>query len=357
MKLKNTFLKLVLLGLVSALCSQFASAQKKEIEWPANGSYRVDTVYNKKNPYPLFINFGLQAEGDLFASSPAGIGVYVHGRYTLAKLIQVEGSIITGAPIASMVGGNVAANYDYHIYQARVTIPFKRSMEPVPVSRKLYQYTYSEGGRTYKKTYSANFPVMAASYQGLTASMSQIHRYYGQQKDSGSNSFTINDDVSSKRAYLPALVGYSTVMFSAGFHYSQSLKFKGKVFATIEGSHKRKTVRAKSVIDFAVEVLMGATIVDNNISAVKVSNKWSYEAADVNHYKINTSDTKTKKFGWRFEVNMKKGLWGMRFEMGAKPGISHDYKNNNLKVDKEWLIKGLSNCYMTWGIGFAIGAL
>ncbi len=349
-------LKLFLLGLVSATGFQFASAQKKEIIWPANGSYRVDTVYNKKNPYPLFIGFGVLAEVDLFASSPAGFGVYVHGRYTLLKLIQVSGSIITGAPLANMIGGNVAANYDYHIYQARVTIPFKKSLEPVNVSKKLYSYTFTENGRSYNRTYSANFPVMASSYQGLTGSISQIHRYYGQQKDSGSNSFTVNNISTNDRAFVPALVGYSTVMFSAGFHYSQGLKFKGKVFATIEGRHKKKTVRSKSVIDMAFEVLMGATVVDDKISAVKVGNKWSYENVDVSKYTRN-SDAKTKKFGFRFEINMKRGLMGMRFEMGVKPGIRHDYKNNDGKVDNEWLVKPLSNAYVAWGIGFGIGAL
>lgn len=48
---------------------------------------------------------------------------------------------------------------------------------------------------------------------------------------------------------------------------------------------------------------------------------------------------------------------GYAFRDGAKPGIAHDYKNGTAKVDKEWLIKGCSNMYMSWGLGFAIGAL
>ncbi len=328
--------------------------QKKPTEWPEEGKFRIDTIYNKKLPYNLFINAGLQVEGDLFGKSPAGVGVYVYGRYTLARLIQISGTIVTGAaPLANQIGGNVAANYDYHNYSARIAIPLKKSKEPVNVSKKLMQYQYREGGQQYQKTYTANFPVMASTYQGLTGSISQLHRYFGQKYTSGAsfNMFDANNDTFHQQA----IIGYSTLMFSVGFHYSQGIKFKGKAYATLEGRHRRKTVRQKSVLDMCAELLIGATKADEKVTGIMKDGKFNYDAPYVDLYK--RGDVKTNKFGFRFEINMKRGLMGMRLEMGTKPGIRHDYSEDGGKVENEWLVKRMANAYMVLGIGLGIGAL
>lgn len=358
--------RLLLISLFSIWCLGTLMAQEKPpIVWPEEGKYRVDTIYNKPYPYNLFVNAFGQFEGDLFGSA-AGLGIGLYGRYTIAKRIIVSGTII-GMPKSLLPNEDIKSNYDYHIFEARAAIPFRRSKEPVAVSKKLYSYYYYEGSQKYQRTYTANFNVMGSTYTGLTGSVSQSHRYYGQQKDSAGRSFALYDknDANKTRVYKRAQIGYSTFMWSVGLYYSSGMKFKGKAYATLEGLHKRKTVRVKTIIDMSAELLVGKTIADKNIIGVYDNGSWKYDSALVNKYEIMSFDGKKtgndavqmRNLGWRIQLNMKKGWWGFRTEMGVKPGIDFDYSQNGAKAENDWLVKRLNRAYLMMGIGFGIGAL
>lgn len=346
---------LLLLLATNALRAQ----EKQPIVWPEEGKYRVDTIYNKPYPYNLFVNVFACAEGDLFGGA-AGAGIGAYARYTVAKRFMVAATYI-GMPGAFIPNADVRANYDYHYVEARAVIPFKRSKEPQAVSKKLYSYYYYDGVNRYKRTYSANFNVMASTYLALTGSVSQSHRYYFQKFDTAGRSFKIYDVTSGNQnqVYKRAQIGFSTFTWSAGIFYSTGMKFKGKAFATLEGHHRKKTVRAKSIIDLAAEVLVGTTIADEKPTGIFESGTWKYDTAIVNRYALigGKGAVNKKNLGWRFQINMKKGIIGYRVEMGVKPGIDFDYSNNNAKVENEWLVKRMNRAYLNMGIGIAIGAL
>jgi hypothetical protein len=355
MKLSNSnFNKLfIIIAFTLGSISSQAQEKKDEIVWPEDGKYRVDTIYNKKNPYNLFVSAGVVAEGDLFGGA-SGFGAYVRGRYMLARSIMVAANIII-SPNA-ILPANISSKYDYHVVEARLSIPFKRSNEPVNVSKKLYTYTFSQGGNNYKRTYSANFPVMASTYQCFTASIGQSHRYYTQGFDSAARSFNIEDaggNVVHKRATL----GYSTMTLSFGYTYSQGLKFKGRVYSNIEGSRRKKIVRSKSIIDMSAEILYGITVADKNIIGINDGSGVKYDDNLVNQYKITSAGVNKSNLGFRFAADLKKSIFSIKMEMGSRPGITHDYKNGTARVENDKWVRGFSRAYLQMGVGIGIGAL
>jgi len=307
--------------------------------WPEKGTYTIDTLISKTSCQPLLISAGGYYEmGNLLTENLLDYGVYGYARFRIAKLASFSAFINKGLTEYPN-GGGTAFSQEFH-----ANIFFKRSI------------IYAEGKKKFgtegNTEYSANYKYPAASFVGLTGGLLNFKSFQSVRTDStGDFGQIVNKANGTVQNTATGLLKMNMQVVGAGFCFSQSSKFKGRIRATLpSGNHIKRMIRKSNSFDGALEFLMALNIKEGD-NLMRVNSDES--ASFVNNYKF--IDPKLKRFGWRMwfcgKIN---SVFSMTMQMSSRPGFKDSLSDyTGPKAFKPLM----QNFYFNAGIGLAIGAL
>ena len=312
------------------------NAQKS---WPEKGTYAIDTLISKTSCQPLLIAAGGYYEmSNLLTENLLDYGVYGYARFRIAKLASFSAFINKGLTEYANGGGS-AFSQELH-----ANLFLKRSV--------IYADGKKKFGAEGNTEYSANYKYPAASFVGLTGGLINLKTFQSVRTDStGSFGRIVQKANSTTLKDATGILQMNMQIVGAGFCFSQSSKFKGRITATLpSGNHVKRMIRKSASFDGAFEILMALNIKEGD-NLLKVNADES--AAYVNNYQY--MDAKLKRLGWRMwfcgKIN---SVLSMTMQMGSRPGIKDalsDYTGP--KAFKPIM----QNFYFNAGIGLALGAL
>jgi hypothetical protein len=301
----------------------------------AQGTFEVDTIFNKPKANRLMINLGAQADFSHNGAGSGYYGAYGHARMNLTKFFQVGVTVVR--PFTAPPADKPDLKYSVFEIQAAVFFSDKSQSETTKVK------VATSGGFSY----SASFPTPKRTQWGVCGSLfNWTHPFIRDDKDSTTleavNTSPTNT-ISSNVASNPGVyTNITTSGFSAGFQVSTNTRAKYRVRSTVNGRDHSKKVRKNSSVDVSLEVLFAPVIrASDNTNLQQKQGMQNYQISHV----------KTKHTGFRIRTEMRKGIFSIRNEIGMRPGVKYAMGGD---VSTPGFLRG---AYYLLGLGIGIGAL
>jgi hypothetical protein len=301
-------------------------------------TYRVDTLKNKPRGNKLMVTAGAQGDMDYNGSGASGYyGAYGHSRFNIGRFLQVGGTVVmpfTQAPADK-------PDLKYSVIEAGAVFFFTDKLE-----KENHKFTLGHG-RSDKGgiTFSATLPIPKSVQFGLCGGVYNWTRPFvrGQKDTMAFSATNVSDGKNNYRDNIYTNVSVSGI--SAGIALSTNIKAKYR-FHTTKTTMRGKVKEGKAMgrrnmsADIAMEFLFAPSVrYQDQVTIRKNDTLQVYSISNINK----------QRMGFRVRAEVRKSIWSVRFEMGARPGVKYAMGGNGNKA--------LSGLYYTLGLGIGIGAM
>lgn len=337
--------------------------------------WSVEPIYVKPNSNKIMINFGAQydASGDAKANSSPFCYARVNvSRFIISGLVAtmpgIDYSVKEGTVVFCFKGaGNRknGASFD----DDKVAINFRtggshKIISPGRVTYTSVSYQTAYGATTNSYASDAAYKVTTTTTKTENVKKKvksfatlNVPKYTVSGFSLGVYDWKLNNDSAG-------LVGVKGLSFGFVTSINQKAKYKfsweerineiqvlelGKYKETPTGKIRRKgtkTGRVNSTIDVAIEFLYAPVINFDRDQQFLVTPSDSIGS---------WQNIPKKHFGFRIRSDMRRGIFSFRYELGLRPGVKT--KAGGVRgEDNFFTTKVLTGAYMTFGVGFGIGA-
>jgi hypothetical protein len=305
---------------------------QSNIDWPATGKYRLDTLSSKINISKLVIAAGAYGQGSYAQPLLVDYGAYSYARFRFAKIAALSAYVNQG--FADMTNGGGITNQQ----EGTATIFYYNKIDRDKGVKVLKVDRYSD----QKTTTSAPYDYPSGFFPGLNVGLINKKYFAPLVAENGVIKNTINDSAVS---FKSAVTQVNTQMLSFGLSVSTCSKFKGKLYYTDKnGSHRKYNIRKNTSMDMTLQCLMALnTSANTNLFSINEKNTPS----DIAFRSFTPQGY--KKLGWRMLMVMRmNSVISINVQAGSLPGV---------KLSK---VKGFAtlaeNLFVQIGFGFGIGA-
>jgi hypothetical protein len=334
-KMKTSILKkgILAVSLVSCLPSVAQVMISDEM------TYTVDTLKNKPWGNKLMVTAGVQGDMDYNGSGASGYyGAYGHGRFNIGRFLQVGGTFvmpITEAPTDK-------PDLKYNVIEAGAVLFFSSKTEKENHKFKIGHGRSNKGAINF----TANMPIPKSVQFGLCGGVFNWTRPFvrGQKDTMAFNATNVSDGKNNYHDNIYTNVSASGI--SAGLAISTNVKAKYRFHTTKVKMHGRGEKKGKATgrrnmsADIGLELLFAPSVrYEDQVKIMKNDTLQTYTISNIHK----------QRMGFRVRAEVRKSIWSVRFEMGARPGVKYAMGGNGNKA--------LSGLYYTIGLGIGIGAL